>query len=82
MGLALALAGCVVFVVGLVFTVLWLIPSLRSQHPGLGRGAVWALVGGFLLFLGGGIMLSDSKTSRQPPLEAPSSPPAIRVPPD
>ena len=82
MGLTLALAGFVVFVVGLVFTVLWLIPSFRSQHPLLGRSAIWGLVLGFLLFLGGGIILSKSEPSRQPPSEEPSSPPAIRVPPE
>ena len=82
MGLAFALSGCAVFVVGIVFTVLWLIPSLRSQHPRLGRSAIWALLAGFLLFLGGGIILSESKPSGRPTPEVPSSPPSIRVPPD
>ena len=82
MGLAFALAGCAVFVAGLVFTILWLVPSLRSQHPLLGRSALWAMLVGFLLFLGGGIILSKSKPSERPTPEVPSSPPAIRVPPD
>ena len=80
MGLFLALAGFVVFVAGLVLTVLWLIPSFRSKHPSLGRSAIWSLLLGFLLFLSGGFLLKEHAPQPQP---QPSLPPStIRVPPE
>jgi hypothetical protein len=82
MGLALALAGCVIFIAGLLFAILWLIPPLRRQHPKLGRSAGWGLIVGFLLFLGGGLVLSADKKSKQPlPSDASARPLApTRVP--